>query len=83
MTKQATITQLKIDYPSLTKQINDEIIQLDAAEYEATIDAWADAVMARAAKKVEAEAKAEAKAVAQAKLAALGLTVEDLQALGL
>jgi hypothetical protein len=30
-----------------------------------------------------AEAKAEAKTAAQAKLAALGLTVEDLQALGL
>ena len=35
------------------------------------------------ARKVEAEAKTEAKAAAQAKLAALGLTVEDLQALGL
>jgi hypothetical protein len=33
--------------------------------------------------KTEAEAKAAAKAAAQAKLAALGLTVEDLQALGL
>ena len=31
----------------------------------------------------ETEAKAAAKAAAQAKLAALGLTVEDLQALGL
>jgi hypothetical protein len=31
----------------------------------------------------EAEAKATAKATAQAKLAALGLTVEDLKALGL
>jgi len=31
----------------------------------------------------ELQAKAEAKAVAQAKLAALGLTVEDLTALGL
>jgi len=31
----------------------------------------------------EAEAKATAKAAAQSKLAALGLTVEDLQALGL
>jgi hypothetical protein len=31
----------------------------------------------------QAQAKAEAKAIAQAKLAALGLTVEDLQALGL
>jgi hypothetical protein len=34
-------------------------------------------------KLAEAEAKATAKAAAQAKLAALGLTVEDLQALGL
>jgi len=33
--------------------------------------------------KAEAEAKAARKAAAQAKLAALGLTVEDLQALGL
>ena len=36
-----------------------------------------------AAKAAEAEARAEAKAAAQSKLAALGLTVEDLQALGL
>lgn len=34
-------------------------------------------------KKLEAETKAAAKAAAQAKLEALGLTVEDLQALGL
>ncbi len=34
-------------------------------------------------RKTEAEAKAQAKAAAQAKLATLGLTVEDLQALGL
>jgi hypothetical protein len=36
-----------------------------------------------AIKQAEEEAKAVAKATAQAKLAALGLTVEDLQALGL
>jgi hypothetical protein len=35
------------------------------------------------ADKAETEAKATAKVAAQAKLAALGLTVEDLQALGL
>ena len=35
------------------------------------------------ARKAEAEAKAAAKVAAQAKLATLGLTVEDLQALGL
>jgi hypothetical protein len=34
-------------------------------------------------RQTEAEEKATAKAAAQAKLAALGLTVEDLQALGL
>jgi len=34
-------------------------------------------------KEAEKNSKAEAKAAAQAKLAALGLTVEDLQALGL
>jgi len=42
-----------------------------------TIEKWI------AEQAAEAEVKAEAKAVAQAKLAALGLTVEDLQALGL
>ena len=35
------------------------------------------------AKKIADESKVQAKATAQAKLAALGLTVEDLQALGL
>ena len=35
------------------------------------------------AKAAETQAKADAKATAQSKLAALGLTVEDLQALGL
>jgi hypothetical protein len=38
---------------------------------------------AKALREVEAEAKAAAKTAAQAKLATLGLTVEDLQALGL
>jgi hypothetical protein len=36
-----------------------------------------------AQRQTEAEAKSATKAAAQAKLAALGLTVEDLQALGL
>ena len=36
-----------------------------------------------AARKAEAEAKATAKAAAEAKLAALGLTTDDLKALGL
>ena len=36
-----------------------------------------------AARKAEAEAKAQAKATAEGKLAALGLTTDDLRALGL
>jgi len=44
-------------------------IEIDAANY--------------VAKQAEAETKAQAKAAAQAKLAALGLTVADLEALGL
>ena len=83
MTKQQLIKQFKLDYPTLTKQSNDEVITLDKDEYEQTIDAWADVELAKIAKAAEDEAKAEAKSAAQAKLAALGLTVEDLTALGL
>ena len=78
MTKQETISQLKIDYPNLTKQINDEVIELDATEYEAIIDAWADAVLARKAKKAEAEAKAQAKAEL---LERLGITADEAKLL--
>ena len=44
-------------------------IEIDAANY--------------AARKTETQAKAQAKAVAEGKLAALGLTTDDLRALGL
>ena len=47
--------------------------EIDQINYEA----------AQAIRLAEAEAKAQAKAAAEGKLAALGLTVEDLQALGL
>jgi hypothetical protein len=43
--------------------------KIDQADYEA--------------KQAEAEAKAQAKAIAEGKLAALGLTTDDLRALGL
>jgi multidrug efflux pump subunit AcrA (membrane-fusion protein) len=60
-------------------QIDDEVREMNDDEFEnyQTIVAEIDA------RKAEAEAKAEAKLAAQAKLSALGLTVEDLQALGL
>jgi len=60
-------------------QIDDEVRDATAEEI-AEIKANQAEVKARQA---EIEAKAQAKVAAQAKLAALGLTVEDLSALGL
>lgn len=60
-----------------TDEITDrEMTDVEFKQYQADQEA-------NIARQAEAEAKAEAKATAQAKLAALGLTVEDLQALGL
>jgi len=63
--------------------IDNEKVELTGAEKEAFLAQRAIDLADAAAKQAEAEAKATAKASAQAKLAALGLTVEDLQALGL
>ena len=60
-------------------QIDDEVRDATAGEI-ARIEASRAEDLAHQA---EIDAKAEAKTAAQAKLAALGLTVEDLQALGL
>jgi hypothetical protein len=53
---------------------------LSSQEYEATIKDWAQARLDKQAKTQEATAAKEA---AQAKLGALGLTADDLKALGL
>ena len=81
-TKQEMIAILKSENPD-GLQIGDETqgyTKLTDAEYEAQIATWADARLAKEAAKAEAEAP---KIAAQAKLAALGLTAEDLKALGL
>jgi hypothetical protein len=83
MTLDDKIAELKIQYPTLTKGVNDEVIAVPADEYEVTIAKWAEYELqeeAAEAAKVQAEA---AKAAAEAKLAALGLTADDLKALGL
>ncbi len=78
------IELLKAEFPTLRVGDDDSgYTELSADEYETKIAEWADARLAKLAKAAEVEAKATAKAAAQAKLAALGLTVEDLQALGL
>ena len=65
-------------------------INVDGVDMEATGQALQDVLDFQAeckakadAKQAEAEAKAQAKAVAEGKLAALGLTTDDLRALGL
>ena len=60
-------------------QIDDEVREMTDEELAVYENTKANTL----ARKAEEEAKLEAKAAAQAKLAALGLTVEDLQALGL
>ena len=60
-----------IERPLNKKELAQEAI--DNANYQA----------ARALMDAEAEAKAQAKAAAEIKLAALGLTTDDLRALGL
>jgi hypothetical protein len=61
-------------------------VQIDDEVRDATAEEIAQIEASRAedlAHQAKIDAKAVAKAAAQAKLAALGLTVEDLQALGL
>ena len=60
-------------------QIDDEVRDATPEEI-AEIEARQAAALARQA---ETEAKAEAKVAAEGKLAALGLTTDDLRALGL
>lgn len=63
--------------------IDDERIEATGQELQDILDYRASKKSHKEAVEAEIEAKAAAKAAAQAKLAALGLTVEDLQALGL
>ena len=61
-------------------QVNDELVELIGAEKEAFI---AERKQTQDDHEAQITAKAAAKAAAQAKLAALGLTTDDLRALGL
>ena len=57
--------------------------ELNKAEKDQQKVDEADIAAAKAIADAEAEAKAQAKATAESKLAALGLTTDDLRALGL
>lgn len=68
MTKKEIIAQLKKEFPKLTRQLNDEIIDLTPSEYEETINRWADNRLKAQAEEAEAEAKVTAKAELLTKL---------------
>ena len=63
--------------------IDDQRIELKGEELEVFLNDKKLREAEAKTRQAEAQARTEAKAAAQAKLAALGLTVEDLQALGL
>ena len=66
-------------------QGNGEFIdrEMTADEFKQYQKDQENAIANEAAEQAEAEAKAQAKAAAEGKLAALGLTTDDLRALGL
>jgi hypothetical protein len=77
-------SRLQLEYPTLkTGSDQNGYTELDDKSYKATIAEWAQTQMGKINAKKAEIAKGEAKSAAQAKLAALGLTVEDLTALGL
>ena len=83
MTKQSEIQAIKKANPTLNRFEAGVEIELSDAEYDAQIEEiWRLSKKAETLAQIQAE-QAAAKEAAQAKLAALGLTVEDLQALGL
>lgn len=62
----------------------DELEWLDETQIKPTDKEIKDGLIAyQATQQAEAETKAQAKATAEGKLAALGLTIDDLRALGL
>jgi hypothetical protein len=81
-TKKEMIEIIRVENPNGLRTGSDETgyVDLSTAEYEAKIAEWADARLAKESAKAESDL---AKSSAQAKLAALGLTADDLKALGL
>jgi hypothetical protein len=68
------IAALKAQYPTLNKGVNDEVIELDAKEYQATIAEWAQNELDAEAAKAEKLALQTQK---DALLQKLGLTQDE------
>jgi hypothetical protein len=76
---------IRAENPNGLRAGNDEIgyIDLTADEYEAQIIQWAQGRLNTEARIAAAIQVEQAKKTAEAKLAALGITTDDLKALGL
>ena len=83
MNKDQLIAQCKSENPVILQTINGEEVELTGKDYENACLKWAEMRLEQMAYEqaiIQAESK---KAAAEAKLAALGLTADDLKALGL
>jgi hypothetical protein len=78
MNKSEKIAALKLKYLTINKNVNGEVIELDAEEYAETIARWADAELAQEAEIAKEQSDATAKA---ALLAQLGITEEQAKLL--
>ena len=78
MNKSEIIEQLKLENPILTYGINDETFEMSEQQYEETIDAWADARIAKAEAKTEEETLRNIKIAAYQKL---GLSEAEIEVL--
>lgn len=82
MTLNEIIAELKEANPTLQTGSNESgYVQLTEAEYEATIQEWAQNRLLKLEKIAAENAKLEAGASAVAKLEAIGLTSEEIAAL--
>ena len=72
-TKVELIAELKAEYPTLNRGEDDQVIELSAAEYEATIASWADAIIDNELQIQKAIEAQNAKKEAIEKLKALGI----------
>ena len=83
-TKTEIVAELKLEH--LTLQSGSEetgYTKLSESDYEAIIETWADDLHAKLVAEAKTIEDEEVKKAAQDKLVALGLTLDDLKALGL
>jgi uncharacterized protein YPO0396 len=72
------IAELKVQYPTLTKGINDQVISLSDDEYKTTIAKWAEYELQQEVAEAE---KVQSEADKAALLSKLGITADEAKLL--